>query len=316
MTTENTGPQRGHLWVEYVTPAHIPDLETMIGQQADHHLCNYVNDSARLTAEIGGEYPVLNSFIVYSDEHPDRPLGYAAYMMYWTFEGKTLYLEDLCSDALMRKGGGIGRFAFSEVRRIAEEAECHSIKWAAMGSNTGALRFYHKQGAHESAKNFYDLENLLTVPMDITADYTAERITDCTPVLPDVLCGVTDDPRAAVFSVKNHTGEVKALVLANANYSTFRGMTGLHVEPVKFLDGTTSDTDKKSILTAAFAAVSGFARDNGLTGHLCAYAKKDCDASNDFLMAAGTGPARMNDDPASVFICMAAHLPPKPLDPA
>ncbi len=77
MTTENTGPQHGHLWTEPVTPAHINDLETMIGQQADHHLCNYVNDGARLTAEINGAEPVLNSFIVYGNDHPGRPLGYA-----------------------------------------------------------------------------------------------------------------------------------------------------------------------------------------------------------------------------------------------
>ncbi len=310
--TEHWHSQRGHLRAETVTPDHIADLETMIGQQADHHLCDYINDGARLTAEIDAADPVLGSFIVYGEDDPDRPLGYAAYMMYWTFEGKTLYLEDLCTDISVRQGGGVGRFAFNEVRRIAEEAECHAVKWAAMGSNGGALRFYHKQGAYEAAKNFYDMDNLLTIAITPHADYTAERIIDCAPFLPDALCGATDDPHAIVFSVKDDEGDVKALMLANKNYSTFRGVTGLHVEPVKFTDQNATDEEKTSMLRTAFAAVSSYAKAEGLTGHLCAYARKDCSSSNDFLLAAGNGPAKMNDDSASAFVCMAVTLGQQP----
>jgi hypothetical protein len=313
--TEHFHSRRGSLRAEAVTPDHIGDLEVMIGQQASHHLCNYANDGARLTAEITSADPVLNSFIVYGEDEPDRPLGYAAYMMYWTFDGKALYLEDLCTDVSVRQGGGVGRFAFNEVRRIAEDAECHSVKWAAMASNAGALRFYQKQGAHDPGKYYYDMDNLLTATVGPDSDYAAERITDSAPFLPKALQGVTEDPRAALFSVTDKAGEVKALILANENYSTFRGVTGLHVEPVKFIDENATDTQKTSMLRTAFAAVSSYAQAEGLTGHLCAYAKKDCDASNDFLTATGNGRAKMNDDPDSVFVCMAVNLGQRPAAP-
>lgn len=68
------------------------------------------------------------------------------YMVYYTWVGKSLYLDDLYVNEKLRKQG-VGASLLREVFRIATEENCKRVRWQVLDWNQPAIGFYRKCGA-------------------------------------------------------------------------------------------------------------------------------------------------------------------------
>ncbi|CAH3146092.1 unnamed protein product [Pocillopora meandrina] len=76
-----------------------------------------------------------------------KAVGYALFFnIYSTWEGRSLYLEDLYVDSAFR-GKGIGKEMLKRVARIAVEKGCARVDWSVLYWNKIARDFYDKLGA-------------------------------------------------------------------------------------------------------------------------------------------------------------------------
>jgi len=299
-----------------VTPETITELERLIGQQAEEHECAFLQNTTALRAAIEPPTACAHAHLVFDPVDDEKAIAYMFYSTVWTFEGKTAYLEDICADKNHRGRRGVGSFAMNAFFSLASGHGCNRVAWSVMQNNARAIRFYLKHCVLPVPKNSYDMDNLLKDESALPdpGAYTTERITGPHAAVPESLAPAISDPNAGLFAVKGDTGDPAALVLMNANFSTFRGVTGLLVEPVKFITSV-DDDEKRRVLSAAFRAVCAFAREKGFTGHIYAAAKERDTVANDFLNATGSGRLKMNSNPESVFMHMArmiVHTAPRP----
>lgn len=68
------------------------------------------------------------------------------YMAYYTWIGKSLYLDDLYVKAEYR-GKGIGTLLLNEIFKVAREQNCKRVRWQVLNWNTPAIALYQKAGA-------------------------------------------------------------------------------------------------------------------------------------------------------------------------
>jgi len=93
-------------------------------------------------------------------------IGMAIYFFaYFTWVGKSLYLDDLYIKPEFR-GKGIGSELLDEIYKIAKDNNCRRLRWQVINWNTPAIKLYEKAGAtidnewsncdfdHEQIKNF------------------------------------------------------------------------------------------------------------------------------------------------------------------
>jgi GNAT superfamily N-acetyltransferase len=81
-------------------------------------------------------------------ETADRKIiGYVSYFFcYYTWTGKSLYLDDLYIQPAYR-GRGIGTDLIHGVIAKAKAGGCHKVRWQVSGWNQPAIDFYRKIGA-------------------------------------------------------------------------------------------------------------------------------------------------------------------------
>jgi len=81
-------------------------------------------------------------------ENDDREiLGFALYyFVYYTWVGKSLYLDDLYVREKYRDNG-IGSKLLKEVLEFAKEEDCRRIRWQVLNWNKPAIEVYKKLGA-------------------------------------------------------------------------------------------------------------------------------------------------------------------------
>ncbi|MBI4030416.1 MAG: GNAT family N-acetyltransferase [Proteobacteria bacterium] len=292
-----------------VTPEMVAELERLIGQQAEEHECAFLRNTEALRAAIDPPNPRAYAHLVFDPADSEKALAYMFYSTVWAFEGKTAYLEDICADKNHRGKCGVGSFAMNAFFTLAAEHDCNRVAWSVMENNKRAIRFYLKHCVLPVPKKSYDMDNLLEdeTALPDPGICRAERIEGPHAAIPEHLAPAAFDPNTGLFAVKGDTGDPAAILLMNANFSTFRGVTGLLVEPVKFIRPA-DDGEKRRVLSAAFRAVCAFARENGFTGHIYAAAKERDIVANDFLNSAGRGRLKMNDNPESVFMHMARMI--------
>ncbi|XP_020614013.1 diamine acetyltransferase 2-like [Orbicella faveolata] len=76
-----------------------------------------------------------------------KPVGYALFFyIYSTWEGRSLYLEDLYVNPAFR-GKGIGTDMLRRISAIAVEKSCVRVDWSCLNWNKTAKDFYGKLGA-------------------------------------------------------------------------------------------------------------------------------------------------------------------------
>ncbi|MCF8295066.1 MAG: GNAT family N-acetyltransferase [Bacteroidales bacterium] len=73
-------------------------------------------------------------------------IGFALYFFaYYTWVGKSLYLDDLYITESYRKHG-IGKALLNEINAIARRENCKRIRWQVLDWNTPAIEFYRSLG--------------------------------------------------------------------------------------------------------------------------------------------------------------------------
>ncbi len=91
------------------------------------------------------EQEYFNGFVALNDL--GEIVGYATYFFaYYTWVGKSLYMDDLYVKAKFR-GHGIGTKLINEVIKYAKTTNCHKVRWQVSEWNKPAIDFYKSLGA-------------------------------------------------------------------------------------------------------------------------------------------------------------------------
>lgn len=100
-----------------------------------------------------------NYFSCFVAENEENDItGYAAWFYsYYTWSGKSLYIDDLYVKEEFR-GRGIGRKLLQQVIDFARKSGCHKVRWQVSDWNEQARKFYTDIGAEiDSTKLNCDL---------------------------------------------------------------------------------------------------------------------------------------------------------------
>lgn len=74
-------------------------------------------------------------------------VGYASYFFsYYTWIGKSLYMDDLYVKPEYR-AGGVGTQLIQKIIAFAKETNCHKLRWQVSEWNHPAIKFYKNLGA-------------------------------------------------------------------------------------------------------------------------------------------------------------------------
>ena len=88
-----------------------------------------------------------NLFHFFVAEKDDKIIGMALYFFaYFTWKGKSLYLDDLYVKQEYR-GGGIGSKLLRKIFEVAKEHNVERLRWQVLDWNKPAIELYHKIGA-------------------------------------------------------------------------------------------------------------------------------------------------------------------------
>lgn len=99
------------------------------------------------------EKAYINGFVAVDGQN--RIVGYATFFFaYYTWTGKSLYMDDLyvCPDYRTQ---GIGSLLIGSVIEYAKKEDCRKVRWQVSGWNTPAIGFYQRLGAiiNETERN-------------------------------------------------------------------------------------------------------------------------------------------------------------------
>ena len=91
------------------------------------------------------EKEYFNCFV--AENEKKEIVGYAAYFFsYYTWIGKSLYMDDLYVKEKYRKKG-VGKKLLESVINLAKKENCHKVRWQVSNWNKNGQEFYKKIGA-------------------------------------------------------------------------------------------------------------------------------------------------------------------------
>jgi GNAT superfamily N-acetyltransferase len=97
------------------------------------------------------EEKFIHFFVAEKDK---KIVGIAVYFVaYYTWAGKSLYLDDLFIKSEYR-GSGIGTKLLNKIFETAKKENCNRLRWEVEEKNAGAQSFYRKLGARLGDKWF------------------------------------------------------------------------------------------------------------------------------------------------------------------
>lgn len=137
-----------------------PALLGLIKELAEFEKCpdGVTNSVEKMVAE-------QHLFDFFVAEVEDKVVGMAIFFYaYYTWVGKSLYLDDLYVQPDFR-GQGIGTKLLIEVFRLAQTEGCGRLRWQVLDWNTEAIDFYKKCGADISSEWYncdFDKEGIQT----------------------------------------------------------------------------------------------------------------------------------------------------------
>ncbi len=110
-------------------------------------LATYEKAPEKVTNSVAQMLAEKDLFECFIAETPNKEIvGFALYFFaYYTWVGKSLYLDDLYVQKNYR-GMGIGRKLLQEVLKVARQENCKRIRWQVLNWNTPAIEFYKKLG--------------------------------------------------------------------------------------------------------------------------------------------------------------------------
>jgi diamine N-acetyltransferase len=121
----------------------IPEIMKLIQELADFE---NASDQVRNSIEqMQKESHLFECFI--AEDKNNKVVGIALfYICYFTWVGKSLYLDDLIVKEEHR-GNGIGTLLLNRVLSFAKEENCKRIRWQVLDWNKEAITLYEKLGA-------------------------------------------------------------------------------------------------------------------------------------------------------------------------
>jgi hypothetical protein len=204
-----------------------------------------------------------------------------------TPEGRGLYLEDLyISERFRNSVRGTGSYAFGHLIQIARDEGYDYVNWMVAEDND------------ESTFKFY-LKKCQAVEEDLTMLSLPKKF-DLASVPPQTTYATSIDQVSRGnyrLSLKDANGAELASAYMNENYSTFRTISGLRIEPQLPADDKLSANDNiNDIYKALHRGAIKFARDSGNTGHIVWAVPKDETKLEQFLTAQGLQTYCLDED--------------------
>ena len=122
----------------------VPVLHSLIQEMAEYEHLPFLMTEQILTSDGFGAQARFRVLIA---EFDHQPAGYAFFFdSYSTFQGRSLFLEDLFVRPQFRKNK-VGGALLSRVAAIAREESCFGVMLHVLDWNETAIRFYKKMNA-------------------------------------------------------------------------------------------------------------------------------------------------------------------------
>ena len=129
--------------IRKATPDDYPAVLEMI-----HSLAFFEKASDKVTNTVErmvGEQEFFRCLVAETDDH--ELVAIALYFFaYFTWVGKSLYLDDLYVKEAYRMRGIAKRLLYA-VFEVAREEKCHRVRWQVLNWNRNAIELYRKCGA-------------------------------------------------------------------------------------------------------------------------------------------------------------------------
>ena len=271
--------------VEY-TAGLFQSFLSLIKEQAHHHGAVFGGDPIKLSDEFGKVGAHTRAFFIEHDSAP-TPVGLGVIHELHTPEGRGLYLEDLyISETFRNSVRGTGSYAFGHLIQIARDEGYDYVNWMVAEDND------------EHTFKFY-LKKCQAVEEDLTMLSLSKKF-DLASVAPQTKYASAIDkigPGNYRLSLKDASGAEIAGAYMNENYSTFRTISGLRIEPyLPESDKISANDNISDVYDALHRRVIEFARDSGNTGHIVWAVPKDDAKLESFLTAQGLQTYRLDEN--------------------
>lgn len=129
-----------------IREAAVKDYEVIVELFREFAHFEHLDD--RMTNSVDrmkAEKEYFNCFVAVDDGN--EIVGYATYFFsYFTWTGKSLYMDDLYVKEAWR-GSGIGTMLLNKVIAFAQASGCHKLRWQVSDWNAPAIGLYKSLGA-------------------------------------------------------------------------------------------------------------------------------------------------------------------------
>jgi len=129
--------------IRKATEKDFPDILLLIKE-----LAAFERAPEKVTNTVGQMKMEKNLFSCFVAETEDKQIiGMALYFFaYYTWVGKSLYLEDIYIKEEYRKQS-IGKMLLQKIFEVAREENCKRVRWQVLSWNQNAIEMYRKSGA-------------------------------------------------------------------------------------------------------------------------------------------------------------------------
>lgn len=282
-------------------------LKSLVIEQAKHHSCDYAGVDNDFIAAIEREKPVPQILLMHHAETLE-PSGYVLYNDFYTLRGREFYIEDIAVSSRHRNQG-VGIALIDALKETGREQGIDGIFWLVTDDNHTATRFYRDKVQATWQENYgvYDCAHLFTTPPQASRDYEVHRMSDRELDIIESSAGskgryiraAAEDENSRVYVATSRDGTLKAVGIANVNFSTFRTVYGQKLQMTE-LD-VKDDKDAGNAFKAVAAHAAKQAVRENHTGHLDLMIDKKSAAQAAFVQEIAAEALRMSDNPASVF---------------
>ncbi|MBL4589131.1 MAG: GNAT family N-acetyltransferase [Alphaproteobacteria bacterium] len=282
-------------------------FKEMVLQQADHHFCDYVGSDEKFLAEITNPESPAHVMLAWSEDKNDS-VGYVLYNKMYTLKGSEIYIEDIITRDIYR-GLGVGGYFFDQLKALAREESHTAVSWVVARDNVHAIRFYEeRQNAKPRHHVGYDCtDSLLKNVFNEHGQQTSKVMPLTENQIPDLMgCDSYKlSPNQASFlrsAIKQdhvHTsisrdsnGKPLAILVANANFSSFRTVYGYKIEVLEL-------TDNKAQAINAFKDLSTDLSEEAVSidrdGHMVLFIDPTSEAQQEFVEHIDGEPYKMSE---------------------
>lgn len=132
--------------MHHIRPATEADFEAILALIKELALFEKAADQVTNTVEqMKAEQDLFSCFVVENEEGQVIAMA-LYYLVYYTWVGKSLYLDDLYVQQAYR-GQGIGSSLLQKLFEVAQAEGCRRVRWQVLDWNAPAIALYKKSGA-------------------------------------------------------------------------------------------------------------------------------------------------------------------------